>query len=565
MRSLAPLALATLVLSPVSIVAQKPEIVLDSGPVGAGFVGAPSIVADGEHVHVAWDENRNTLDAIYYSRSVDGGSTWLPDVPLSVSTLDLQTFEPELAVSGSTVCAVWTDRLNNVVDVRFNRSSDGGQTWLPTPLRVSSAPPGGPNAFAPEIHVDGSTVHVVWADERAGQSQIFVRTSLDGGVNWTGPEQAIGTGRFPELAVVGSTLYVVWYDFNDIYFGRSLDNGVMWSTPVQVDDDATNQVLLPQIAASGSNVYCCWTDSGGGNSFILFDRSTDGGVTWNVDRQVTPQITIVGSGSPMVAAVGDVVYLAWNDARHFGLSDIYFNRSLDQGATFLPQDIRLNSDLPGFEPAWITDLVAQDSHVHAVWYDRRATFLAGRPHYNRSTDFGATWLAEDIPIGPGGATFGAVSTRLAFIGSSIGAVWSQGGTVSVEDLVFSILSGAQSFGFGTPGTGGAVPELAEQGLQMLGQVTTLDVTNALSSSPAAMLLGLGVDSQVSVPLLGGTLLVTPQFALPFPVGAGTASLPIAIPDDPAFGGANLNFQAWVLDAAAPGGFAMTNGLEVWVN
>ena len=85
----------------------------------------------------------------------------------------------------------------------------------------------------------------------------------------------------------------------------------------------------------------------------------------------------------------------------------------------------------------------------------------------------------------------------------------------------------------------------------------------------ALLFGVG---RASIPALGGTLLVQPPL-LPLPLAlggppgvpcTGTASTSIPIPNDPLLLGAVFQVQALVLDPGAPGGVAMSDGVELTV-
>ena len=81
---------------------------------------------------------------------------------------------------------------------------------------------------------------------------------------------------------------------------------------------------------------------------------------------------------------------------------------------------------------------------------------------------------------------------------------------------------------------------------------------------------LGVNAQ-SVPVFGGTLLVTLDFYFPvyiqgspgFP-GGGGFMVPGPIPNNPAFVNAKLYLQYIMLDPAGPLGKSMTNGLEMTI-
>ena len=91
------------------------------------------------------------------------------------------------------------------------------------------------------------------------------------------------------------------------------------------------------------------------------------------------------------------------------------------------------------------------------------------------------------------------------------------------------------------------------------------MTGGLGGAAGALFLG---KSKIAQPLFGGTLLVVPTLSVPIglagPPGAGSASLPLLIPNTESIIGVNINFQGVFLDAGAPQGVSMTNGVELWI-
>jgi len=126
----------------------------------------------------------------------------------------------------------------------------------------------------------------------------------------------------------------------------------------------------------------------------------------------------------------------------------------------------------------------------------------------------------------------------------------------------------RQYGDGTAGAGGIVPVLGVAGPNLVpGVRPELRLRGALGGSRAILLIG---RREASESARGGTLLVDETWRRKFRLdgargaaGAGAftfASRPLA--DRRA--GRTLFFQALVLDAAAPGGFAFSNGLAVTV-
>ncbi len=94
----------------------------------------------------------------------------------------------------------------------------------------------------------------------------------------------------------------------------------------------------------------------------------------------------------------------------------------------------------------------------------------------------------------------------------------------------------------------------------------LEVSNGGARAPGVFVFGFGPRSKSSIPLLGGTLLVSPVAeAIPFTLDrAGQYSLEIPVPADASLLGFNLNSQAGLYDVFATFSISLTNGVETWI-
>ena len=79
--------------------------------------------------------------------------------------------------------------------------------------------------------------------------------------------------------------------------------------------------------------------------------------------------------------------------------------------TWLAQDVRLDTDAPGLTASRFPDLCIEGSNVYVVWQDG-LSFGSPNIHFNRSTDFGNTWLPDDVQLNTApGAPSGAPQDR----------------------------------------------------------------------------------------------------------------------------------------------------------
>ena len=104
------------------------------------------------------------------------------------------------------------------------------------------------------------------------------------------------------------------------------------------------------------------------------------------------------------------------------------------------------------------------------------------------------------------------------------------------------------------------PILTGTGELIAGQLVSLAMSNAVEDSSMTLVIG---SSQVDVPLLGGTLVPSPDIVIPgFPTGHEgevtlTAPWPTGLPS-----GVSLVMQYWIVDPVGPFGVAATNGVMV---
>jgi hypothetical protein len=111
---------------------------------------------------------------------------------------------------------------------------------------------------------------------------------------------------------------------------------------------------------------------------------------------------------------------------------------------------------------------------------------------------------------------------------------------------------------GLAGTVG-VPTLAST-RPVIGQTMTLSIGNSRgAATPAVLLAG---PTKASLPIFGGTLLVTPLITIAINVASPTGSLPVGVPNSMGLVGSPFNFQVVEVDPGAPVGLSFTPGLEV---
>ncbi|MBK7936399.1 MAG: exo-alpha-sialidase [Lewinellaceae bacterium] len=194
---------------------------------------------------------------ILFSQSADGGKTW--SEALKINQFEGDCLDDDNTTEGAVpafgpngeiyVTWAWEDK------IWFDRSTDGGKTWLEKDITVAKQPcgwslniPGIQRCNGmPVLVCDLSngphrgTLYVNWADQRKGaqDTDIWVAKSTDGGNTWSKPIR-VNNDRpgkqqfFTWMAVdqVTGYLYAVFYDRRayddnrtDVYLAVSRDGG----------------------------------------------------------------------------------------------------------------------------------------------------------------------------------------------------------------------------------------------------------------------------------------------------------------------------------------------------
>jgi hypothetical protein len=215
------------------------------------------------------DGNINVVyDGPFFTRSTDGGSTW--SIP---HRLDTDGPCSDIAISGSgNIHVVWDgpplSRPIDWTDITYCNSSDDGLNWSSAITLQHSTTI---QSVHPRIAGDqAGNVYVLWNYLSPGNWHWTFISSSNNGTNWTGkkPLSSLDSySEFPSITVDGAgNLNVVVGLEERIYFMRSIDKGLTWSTPFRISAD--HQSRYPDIAtdSSGRN-YVVWADGGSGIYF----------------------------------------------------------------------------------------------------------------------------------------------------------------------------------------------------------------------------------------------------------------------------------------------------------
>jgi hypothetical protein len=172
----------------------------------------PVVDRSNNNIYLTWTEfdeygSNSSQDSsrILFSKSLDGGMNWT--TPIRLNKLSGDCIDSDNTAEGATPCVgpngeifvAWANQGN----LYFDRSLDQGESWMENDLVISDQPGGWDYSISGIMRCNGlpvtacdtsggafhGNIYVNWTDHRNGENNtdVFVATSSDGGLNWSDP------------------------------------------------------------------------------------------------------------------------------------------------------------------------------------------------------------------------------------------------------------------------------------------------------------------------------------------------------------------------------------------
>lgn len=342
------------------------RLTFNSAISNTSFNNARCIAVSAQTIHVVWYDNRDGNYEIYYKRSTDAGSVWSPDIRLTNNSFESRS--PSISLSGSNVYVVWQDTRDGNWEIYFKSSTDAGVNWG-SDIRLTN---NASSSEEPSAASAGSFIHIVWVDTRDGNPEIYYKRSSDNGLTWSSDVRhnfSIQNTFEPSVAVSGSNVHVVRSDdmlnsYFEIFYRRSSNNGINWSVDTNLTYNSISVVKNPCIAITGSRVNVVWSQQIGNNYEIFFKGSSNGGINWGANLQLTNHTG--HSIYPSIARSDSIIHIVWQDIRD-GNNEIYYIVSTNNGITWGAETRLTNNNAVSQYPS----VAISDSAVHVLWCDNR--------------------------------------------------------------------------------------------------------------------------------------------------------------------------------------------------
>lgn len=340
---------------------------------GMDFISQTTGLVGGHQVSTSQDGIFKTLD---------GGATWLLKFPISVNDVVYLNPTTAIAIVGTTV----------------QRSTDGGDTWLPAGSQISTGIDD-LERISDSIVVGvsgkgdiwrtadgGITWNLQWIGEGAlpanwsvdffdalngkvvGQSNLIYTTS-DGGINW----KRLNRGASVSWGTIAAfSDDDVLFGGDDGYIQTTYDGGATFDLHLLDPPTFGRSTAISAIGISGAGTAVAAGHWGG-----LF-RTTNGGKSWtNISNAIN--VDYYPNAIKFTSSLN-----GWMAGFDYSLgTDLSFRRTRDGGFTW---EIVYSANVPG------QDVDAYGQYVHLV--------TTGRPYW-RSTDGGTNFTMLGLPLNEG--------------------------------------------------------------------------------------------------------------------------------------------------------------------
>lgn len=295
--------------------------------------------------------------------STNGGAAWNNGVDAAGGDKQWMTIDRTAGVGSGNIYASWTSDFSTCIPASFTRSTNGGSSYEACTevdgdpfWKTMAVGNNGELYIAGGSHSSDSLVVAKSINAQIPSSTISwnppVLVFLDGFLNGASinpagllgqtsvdVDRSSGPGR-NNVYILASVTRISNSDPGDVMFAKSVDGGITWSSPIRINDDASNtntQWFGTMSVAPNGRIDAVWLDtrddpSGLDLSALYYSYSTDQGITWSVNEKLSgtfdPHV-----GYPNQDKMGDYfdmvsfntgAYLAWANTLN-GEQDVYFS------------------------------------------------------------------------------------------------------------------------------------------------------------------------------------------------------------------------------------------------
>lgn len=298
----------------IPLLAAEPAVVATSGGGQSPKQPQAAVATDGT-VHLIYGSG----DAVFHVKSTDGGATFSkPEEAFRVPNMSLGMRRgPRISVADKAVIVTAVGGKQGKGrdgDVLAWHSDDGGATWQ-GPVRVNDAADAAREGLHGMASGSDGSVWATWLDLREKRTEVYASKSTDGGESWQAnvrvyrsPDGNVCECCHPSIMVSDDTVHVMFRNSlagnRDMYIATSKDGGKTFATAKKVGQGSWKINACPMdggmlTAGPKGSLVTVWRRNG-----EVYSAAGTGGREQLLGRGEQPWITSSASGPVIVWTAG---------------------------------------------------------------------------------------------------------------------------------------------------------------------------------------------------------------------------------------------------------------------
>ncbi len=354
------------------------------------------LAADAGNFHLSWSDERGSDPDVYYA-TLPSAATAGPDfnvsaqpVYASVRVGESATYDLATSASNDFSGSLSLSASPSAPGLSYAFSSPSAAAGQPARLTVSVAAPVSPGTFLITIAARGpgftrKTNVRLNVQPAARSASLPLDVSRSAGFTKLAGAPRIDSAGTIHLVYDDDTQNVTG---EDVFYRRSTDRGLTWSTPLKVSTNTTAATTGVLALDSSGNPYVAYVAQNGATGEIWTTRSTDHGATFQPPLRVSNASRNADLPAIAVDANRNVVVAYIDQDPSNNLLVVNAVRSTDGGATFGPvQSLAGENNINPLQP------------LSLAFDSTGAAYLAW------STTGGGAGFTARMAIAPNGTTF----------------------------------------------------------------------------------------------------------------------------------------------------------------
>ncbi len=297
-----------------------PDTVLSTRTTDATSI---DLAIDGNYLAIAWEEGGDVFTMFSY----DNGNSWAEPYPIySIES-------PSIALKGNDVYLVFKDNSQTGVPYLSGKKLTIDPE-LTTPVPYDFNPAGNVQICSiADVTADENAIYVAIKDQTNAELHFY--KSQNNGTTWSGGVIGDSFGEDVQgsvkIANKDDCVNIVWSDNRDgnydIYMKSSIDNGNSWSSTMKITESLGESSNVDVSLNSKSELNMCWEEISETSNKIYYGKFDSNGNELSLSPITNGAST---SSKPMIALdSNDYYYVLWQDDRDAD-EEIYFSTNLGE-------------------------------------------------------------------------------------------------------------------------------------------------------------------------------------------------------------------------------------------